>query len=150
MNTQELNYYDFAEDDYQMLKTLVENKQIRNGMCSLAQSICERYLKQLVVNYIKQTDENILEYQSILRTHNVKRLLNYLTANLKDFHPDSKIKDSNGYYFSTRYPGEDSFMVNQDDINICWESVKACKKTVDDYIASKKPENQNGQIQTGA
>lgn len=38
----------------------------------------------------------------------------------------------------------------EDDINICWESVKACKKTVDDYIASKKPEKQNGQIQTGA
>ncbi|MFV0518292.1 MAG: hypothetical protein ACK5MV_12935 [Aminipila sp.] len=109
----DLRFYDFAEDDFYMLKTMVECKQVRNGMCSLAQYICERLLKQLIVNYVNETRDNVLTYQGNLRTHNVKRILNFLQDNLADFIPNSKIKDVNGYYFSTRYPGEDSFMVKR-------------------------------------
>lgn len=138
----DLKFYDFAEDDFYMLKTMVECKQVRNGMCSLAQSICERLLKQLIVNYVNETKDNVLTYQGNLRTHNVKRILNFLQDNLADFTPNSKIKDVNGYYFSTRYPGEDSFMVKADDIDICWKAVLACKDTVDLYI-NKHPDKIN-------
>lgn len=81
----DLRFYDFAEDDFYMLKTMVNANQVRNGMCSLSQSICERYLKQLIVNYIKENNDNIITYQGNLKTHNLKRLINFLTDNLDDF-----------------------------------------------------------------
>ena len=42
----------------------------------------------------------------------------------------------NGYYFDSRYPGNDSFFVNDDDIESYWDSVLKCKEYVDNYINS--------------
>lgn len=131
-----LRYYDFAEDDFQYLMSNIRMGNVRNAMCSESQSICERYLKQLIVNYVDETEENSKEYSDILSAHSINRLINFLTRNLGDFKADPRIRSVNGYYWDTRYPGENSFMVTEEDIQICWQAVQACKNCVDEYISS--------------
>ena len=131
-----LRFYDFAEDDYYYLKSSIEAGLKRNAMCSMSQSICERYLKQIIVNYIDETEKNKDEFTTILRAHNIKKIINFINKNLNDFTLDKKVRDCNGYYYDTRYPGDDSFFVSDEDVQICWEAVKVCKIDVDSYINS--------------
>jgi len=44
----------------------------------------------------------------------------------------------NGLYFTTRYPGDESIMVEKDDLDEYIDAVKKCKNAVDEFIRSKK------------
>ena len=39
-----------------------------------------------------------------------------------------------GFYFSTRYPGEDSVMPDSEDIEECKEAVVACRRETLEWI----------------
>ena len=39
-----------------------------------------------------------------------------------------------GFYFSTRYPGEDSVMLDSEDIEECKEAVVACRRETLEWI----------------
>ena len=137
---QNVNYYSFAENDYHYLKASMDAGFISNGMASLAQNIVEKYLKHIIDQYYSESD-----ISSILRTHSLRRLLRFLETHVKDFDIDeSLIIPADGYYFSARYPGEDSFFVDQKDIDICWLAVEEAKTAVDCYLEkhSDVPGNQ--------
>lgn len=58
---------------------------------------------------------------------------------MEDHLPDFKIKKSkvilaDGYYFSARYPGDESFFANKEDVEICWAAVQETKQAVDAYL----------------
>lgn len=38
---------------------------------------------------------------------------------------------ADGYYFSARCPGEDSFYVDKDDVDACWQAVSEIKDAAD-------------------
>ena len=131
------NYYEFAENDYEMINFLIKNEQVKNGMCSMSQGICEKYLKHIINIYVEENEENFKSYSFIMRTHNLKNICRFLKENLKDFDFNTnKICQADGYYFSSRYPGKDSSFVDKDDIDSCWESVQYTKMIVDDYISN--------------
>ena len=131
------NYYEFAENDYQMILFLVKNEQVRNGMCTMSQNICEKYLKHIIDKYIRQTDENFESYTFYMRTHNLRSICRFIKENLSDFDFNTnKICQADGYYFSSRYPGRDSSFVDKDDVESCWEAVQYTKTIVDDYISN--------------
>ena len=44
----------------------------------------------------------------------------------------------NGLYFTTRYPGDESIVVEKEDIEEYVEAVKKCKKAVDEFIRSRE------------
>ena len=44
----------------------------------------------------------------------------------------------NGLYFTTRYPGDESIVVEKEDIEEYVEAVKKCKKAVDEFIQSRE------------
>lgn len=43
-----------------------------------------------------------------------------------------------GFYFSTRYPGEDSVMLDSEDIEECKEAVEACRRETLEWISRIK------------
>ena len=131
-----LRYYDFAEDDYEAIKILVNADVVKNVICYKSQNICEKYLKQIIVNYIQETDDNMINYTGNLKTHNIARLINFIKENLSDFSIPACVRDVDGYYFSTNYPGDNSFKVTKEDVDRCWNAVETCKSFVDAYINS--------------
>lgn len=59
-----------------------------------------------------------------LRTHNLSQLMNYLSNEMGMEIPlrvKRDINALNNYYFNARYPGDNSFFVSKDDIEICKE-----------------------------
>lgn len=125
-----INYYTFAENDYTFLKANVEEKRISNAMTSIAQNICERYLKHLIETYCVEVD-----CTGVLKTHSLKRILRFLEENLTDFQiSKEKVILADGYYFSARYPGDESFFANKEDVEICWKAVQETKRAVDTYL----------------
>lgn len=127
------SYLDFAEDDYAFLKSAYDDGLVYNAMASIAQNICEKYLKHIVDKYVEPEDQTEMsEKASVLRTHNLRALINYLQGNGFEFDRDTKnsILKANGFYYSARYPGPDSFFVNQDDIDDSFEAVEKCREKV--------------------
>ena len=129
------NYYDFAENDYEMLLVLIKNGQVKNAMCSLSQSICEKYLKHIINTYIEQTSENFQAYNSAIRIRNLSIICKFIKQYLPDFDfSTDKICQANEYYYSFRYPGTNSSFVSEEDVNNCWEAVQYTKNIVDEFI----------------
>lgn len=59
-----------------------------------------------------------------------------------DFLPEVKLDRQslnlvNGLYFTTRYPGDESILVEKEDLDDYMDAVRKCKKAVDDFIKSR-------------
>lgn len=62
---------------------------------------------------------------------NVSVLMKFLKQNLGVAYSKKTgmiIKNINGYYFNTRHPGTDSFRVDSEDIELCIETLRLCRK----------------------
>ena len=44
------------------------------------------------------------------------------------------ILQADGYYFSTRYPGDTAFLVAKEDVDECWEAVEETRASVQAFI----------------
>lgn len=133
-------YYDFADNDFQFLTASYKNGLVANAMGALAQQICEKYLKHLVDVYIvpDKFEENQRK-EDMLRTHNLNKLAKYITASLPDIQLDKQaLNVVNGLYFTTRYPGDESIVIDKNDIEEYIDAVKKCKQMVDNYIVKMK------------
>lgn len=134
-----LSYFDLAENDYQFLQYDWKAGRIGNIMCSAAQNICERYLKHIIDTYVLEVDTT-----SILQTHSLRALRRFITEKIPNFKADWRtILQADGYYFSTRYPGDSAFLVGKDDVDECWESVEVTRLAALQYIKFKELEIQN-------
>lgn len=134
-----VSYFDYAENDYIFYRANYEEHRIGNAMCYSAQGICERYLKHLVDIYC--TDEDTT---SVLRTHSLRVLKKYISKKITDFTCDwNVVLGADGFYFSTRYPGDESFFVDEEDVEVCWKAVEEVRKSVIAYCelhsAQKNP-----------
>lgn len=130
----EVTYYNFAENDYWFLKANVEEKRVSNAMCSSAQNTCERYLKEVILEKANQLGDT-----DIMKTHSLKKIRKFIEANLPEFQCDwTAVVLADGYYFSARYPGEDSYFVDESDVEICWKAVQEVKHATDRYLEQRK------------
>lgn len=121
-----LNYHDLAENDYEFLSYDYEHGRVGNILCSSAQNICERYLKHVIDSECKDMDTS-----AALHSHSLKYLRRFITKNIPDFECDwSKITPADGYYFTTRYPGDDAFLVDKQDVDDCWKAVEYTRELV--------------------
>lgn len=73
----EVNYYTFAEEDYLFLKANMEEKRIGNAMTSIAQNVCERYLKHVISVFCMDID-----CTAVLKTHSLRKILRFMEENL--------------------------------------------------------------------
>ncbi|GHU44942.1 hypothetical protein FACS1894111_12920 [Clostridia bacterium] len=133
-----LDYLHFAENDYQYFIHSYNRGDVANAMANIAQSICERYLKHIIAVYVKPNPDDKNAYQKnadVLHTHSLMKLWNYLREVLPDFEVDrKKLKGGDGYYFTSRYPGSESFDVTCSDIEECREAVEECRNKVLAYL----------------
>ena len=131
------SYFDFAENDFQYFKASYEAGIVANMMGAMAQGICEKYMKHLVSEYYKP-DNSIQkkDFENILRTHSLNRLMKFLKENMRmEFSKSTQtyMRMIDGFYFSTRYPGDDSIEIDRDDVEMCNEAVKMCRKEIMEF-----------------
>ena len=133
-------YFDFAEDDFEYFQFSYNAGIVANAMGAMAQGICEKYLKHIIENYVKPDSyEENNERDNILRTHSLMRLARYLNENLPNFRVDrAKLRMIDGFYFTTRYPGEERIDVTKEDIEDCKIAIEECREQVCSYIRSKE------------
>lgn len=130
-----VTYFDMAENDYNFLKDDYERGKVGNVMCYASQSICEGYLKHIIDKYYIG-DENTTD---VLRTHSIKILKKFVSTNISNFICDwPKVLCVDGYYFSARYPGADSFIVDEDDVQEAWGAVEELRKSVLNFMQYDK------------
>lgn len=130
-------YYDFANDDYKFIKAILEAGITANSLGAIAQNTCERFIKHLINQYIPVTNKNQAEVTEVLSTHNLNRLVNYWNNKSTipiDSETSAILKEVNGFYFSTKYPGDDSQTLTENDYKTCMSAVEKCKKCVDEII----------------
>lgn len=136
-------YFDFALDDYRFLIELKKNGITANSIGAIAQNTCERFLKHLINEFIPVSESNRQSITDILITHNLNRLVSFWNQYSENKIPNvvsSKLKRINGFYFSTKYPGDDCQTLTAENISSCYEAVEACKQVVDDIISSYNKE----------
>ena len=133
-------YYDFADNNYDFLMAAYKNGLVGNALGAMAQETCEKYLKHLIDEYVILGDSaDNAKKTEILRTHNLTKLSKYISSHLPEVNLDRpSLNLVNGLYFTTRYPGDESIMVEKDDLDEYIDAVKKCKNAVDEFIRSKK------------
>lgn len=126
-----MTYADFAENDYLFFKDAYDNGMKGTPMAALGQSICERYLKHIISEYANPiTEREQTQKDSVLTTYNLRRLMQYIQDKMEIEIPEdveTKIERINGFYFSTRYPSDESFIPNERDIDKAYAAVEAAR-----------------------
>lgn len=116
-----LTYLDYAENDYKFFRESYDRDVKGSPLASIGQNICERYLKHIIDEYAEpESDQEILWKESVLRTHSLHRLMKYLLEEMQLEVPEDveeALDRIDGFYFSTRYPGADSFIPTSRDID---------------------------------
>lgn len=132
------SYLDFAENDFKYFSHSYESGFVANAMAANAQEICEKYMKHLINTYfVPETEQEQTDFDTIMRTHNLMKLIRFLETNMNLHFPNGTKRDMqiiNGYYFSARYPGDESIEVTQEDLDLCAEAVKNCRTAIFDFI----------------
>lgn len=132
------NYFDFAEDDYKYFVASYNSGLIANSMGANAQNICEKYLKHLISEYDKpEEEESFKEKEGVLKSHSLHRLMKYLQKSVGIvFSPDtkSKMKMIDGFYFTCRYPGEDSIEIDKESLDDCFDAISGCREETVKFI----------------
>ena len=131
-------YLDYAENDRVYLEEDFKNKRVANAICSLTQNCCEKYLKHIIDKlYTPNDSQKSAEKDSILHTHSLRRLMNFIDSETEYSIPKDKkriILQVDGYYFSTRYPSDESSFVTEDDIDICKDGLEACVSVIHEIL----------------
>mgnify|MGYP000484169275 len=75
----------------------------------------------------------------ILQTYSLRFLRRFIQEQIPEFEGNWKvILQADGYYFSTRYPGDGAFIVGKEDVEECWEAVEETREAVRKYLESQK------------
>lgn len=132
------NYFDFAENDYNYFVNSANHGLVANMMAAMAQNICEKYMKHLINEFYEpQTLADEKDLEKILHTHNLNGLIKFLRNNLEvSFSKEAKTQMNviNGFYYNTRYPGDESFEVDKEDIEDCMKAITLCRKEIVEFI----------------
>lgn len=140
------SYLTFAENDYCWFADQY-NRGIRApGMASLGQNICERYLKHIIDQfYAPENEDEEIQKIRVLRTHNLPKLSNFISENMGIEVPEQLTNDLSvitSFYFTTRYPGDDSVIPTESDIECVAESIVLTRSFTLDVIHQIEHSNE--------
>lgn len=137
-------YLDFAENDYNFFMHNYQDGVIANNMAAEAQNACEKYLKHLIEEYDDGTNTSgHFSHDRILKSHSLGNLINYIEEAMDISIPDQAKTDMlqiSGYYFNTRYPGDDSFFATETDMDKCAKALDSCRDFVLETVHEKEEE----------
>ena len=143
-----MTWLDYTENDYKYFMYSYESGYVANNMAVNSQDAVGKYLKHLMDQY--DHNEQRLDLRTrTLRTHNLSQLLNYLSNEMSIQIPlriKRDINALNNYYFNARYPGDNSFFVSKDDIEICKEGLDACRELVLSIDKKMKAKNKEKEL----
>lgn len=126
------SYAEFAENDYMFFRQAYDSGNKGSALAALGQSICERYLKHIVSEYAHpETNDESREKESVLHTHSLHRLMRYIHDTMGISIPEEmedRLDRIDGFYFTTRYPGNESFIPSSRDIDKANVAVKAARE----------------------
>lgn len=108
--TVNLTYKDFAMDELLFLTDAYGRGMRYNTMVSMAQRICEMYMKQIITNSFMNNNE-------VMVSHNLRSIYDYVESlgiNIKEAR--NGIMLLNNFYTHTRYPGRDAFIASVEDV----------------------------------
>ena len=129
-----MSYLDFAENDYKYFMTSYEHGSVANAMAADSKEICEKYMKHVIDKYFKpETEEEQTEYDIHMRTHNLNKLMRFLDQRMGlnfDRGVKAEMQIINGYYFTARYPGDESIEVTKEDLDVCADAVEHCRESI--------------------
>lgn len=115
------SYFSFAENDYLFFRHAYDSGNKGSALAALGQSICERYLKHIISEFAQPENRNeIQDKENVLRTHSLRRLMRYIQDDMGlDISDTAEISMDriDGFYFTTRYPGSESFIPSEKDID---------------------------------
>ena len=132
MGRSENSYLDFAENDYFFFRKAYDSGNKGSALAAIGQNICERYLKHTVAEYAQpETEEEYHKTEKALRTHNLQILMRYIHETMGLSIPEEmeeKLDRINGFYFTTRYPGDDCFIATEKDIDKANAAVESARR----------------------
>ena len=142
-----LDYLYYADNDYAYFMHGYERGDVFNGMASLAQNACEKYLKHLIeLLYVPQNEREHLQKRRVLSTHNLINLTRFLRDQMGlplTREEAETIEKANGYYINARYPGDDSIVVTAEDVERCAEALSQCKKVTERILTELQENNSD-------
>ena len=103
-------------------------------------------MKHIIDTYHKQitSREEQTELEETMRSHNLLKLQRYMENHTDfSFHAETKrlLRSINGYYFSARYPGDESLEVTKEDIDLCSIAVETCRDNILEILREAEREN---------
>ncbi len=140
-------YLDFAENDYKFFRDVYDEGFLGSPLASMGHNICEKFLKHIVSEYAEtETSSEQQQKERVLHTHNLQMLMRYIQDNMGIEIPEEtevNIERINGFYFTTRYPGDDSFIASRRDI----EKANAAVESARDFVNNICYELEHGDLQ---
>lgn len=128
------DYFSVAENDYLFFEFDIKHGRVGNPLCSASQNICEKYLKHIVDRYCNAD----IDLTSVLKTHTLRVMQKFIQQYIPDFRCNWEVVlKADGYYFNTRYPGDDYFDVDQEDVDNCWAAVNEVRNAVLNFMAEQ-------------
>ena len=126
------SYLAFADNDYLFFRQAYDTGNKGSALAALGQSICERYLKHVISEFAQPENRNEMQdKETILRTHSLRRLLRYIQEDMDLEIPEKSemaMDRIDGFYFTTRYPGSESFIPSERDIDKANTAVEEARK----------------------
>ncbi len=125
-----LTYYDFADNDRAWLEIAFERGDIANCIAFTTQNCCGKYFKFIAESYLDaKTEEDEYNKKRTLTIHSLHKLMRELHSSLgieipRDVYRDLVVID--GYYWSTQYPSDASFFVDEESIEECKVALRTC------------------------
>ena len=126
------SYLAFADNDYLFFRQAYDTGNKGSALAALGQSICERYLKHVISEFAQPENRNEMQdKETILRTHSLRRLMRYIQEDMDLEIPEKSemaMDRIDGFYFTTRYPGSESFIPSERDIDKANTAVEEARK----------------------
>lgn len=132
------NYLFYADLTKKLIDDLYNSGNKHNDISYMSHNTCERYMKHLIDRYY--SPNNKIEYLrtiDILHSNDLNSIKNFLheNMNLEYSENTSLLIDSiNGFYFTTRYPGDNSMVASEADIDRCFKAVNECAKETKNMV----------------
>ena len=143
------NYMYYANQEREGFIKLYNSGSTYDFMAGMAQSICEKYLKQIIDDYCQpSTVQEQYEKEMILHTRNLRSLFKLLEKYEIDIDQEAKktIMNVDGYYYSTRYPSPDAITISENDLKECLNSINVCKETIESIKEDMEYQDQSFDI----
>lgn len=126
------SYLAFAENDYLFFRQAYDTGNKGSALAALGQSICERYLKHVISEFAQPENRGEMQdKETVLRTYSLRRLMRYIQEEMSLEIPEKtemSMDRIDGFYFTTRYPGSESFIASERDIDKAKAAVEEARK----------------------